>query len=88
MKSMLTVGDVAEFLGVSKRVVNHHIKCGRLKALDLGTSEEHNYRINPKWLEEFSGTPTPVNPPSIVEESPRPQLKVTRYMKRVGNVGA
>lgn len=50
---MLSTGQVAALLGVSRDSVVRHIACGNLPAIDVGTGSRRRYRIAPEAVEAF-----------------------------------
>lgn len=61
-KSMLTVQQVADRLGVSYDHVTTLIKRGKLRAVDLGNGSQHCYRIDATWIEDLIAASAPTSP--------------------------
>jgi excisionase family DNA binding protein len=51
-RPLMTIGDVAELLGVSQRTVRRWIDDGRLKAIQLG-GRRAPVRVDPRELEQW-----------------------------------
>ncbi len=74
---LLTVGEVAAELRISKQTVSRLIMSGRLKAENVGAGTAKHYRIRRSWLDTFRTGPLPVQRrsrrtmPSIMARIPR-----------------
>jgi excisionase family DNA binding protein len=54
----LTLDQAADRLGLSRKTVLRLVKAGKLPAVNVGTGNRPNYRIDPVTLAEFQSAPT------------------------------
>jgi excisionase family DNA binding protein len=78
--ALLTVKDVAELLAVGPDTVVHHIRAGRLHAVNVGRSSiKPRYRIPREALDVFLEARACAAPPPRPPRRPKRDGEVTEY---------
>lgn len=88
MSKLLNLDEVANELDTSKRTVVKLIEAGRLKALNQGLGSRRVFRVNREWLEEYKAKAIEIDAQPLAATEEPPNLKTSRFMKRLEKAGA